>query len=354
MEIYLILVAATLLLGRYMSQEGPGRKRYVILMALLHGVLCGFRYQHLTGDLMKYHWEFNAAAETGWLDGDRNVGFFWLLKAVYHLSGGDFQILLLLIAAITQIAAAVLICRYSPAPWLSWLVFDCMGFYVSGFSAIKQALAMALVMLAFIGIAERKPRLYLAMMALAGLVHLPSLIFLPAYWVVRFRMDRTVLGAYALAGVLLWLFREPFAAFITELYYGEGLALADAGSPGGRFFLILLIAGAGWLLRGRDSWQFGVLTHLMLTAALLQMLSGFGNLFTRLADYYFQFSVLYIPMMFGGHGAAVLPFNRDSREKLAAVAAVCLIWFYYTAFLNVDIAYAVDDYTNFRFMWDMR
>lgn len=354
MEIYLILAAATLLLGRFMPQEGPERKRCIILMALLQGFVCGFRYQHLTGDLMKYHWEFNAAAEAGWLEGGRNPGFYWLLKAVCHLSGGNFQVLLILIAAVTQIAAAVLIYRYSPAPWLSWLVFNCMGFYISGFSAIKQALAMALVMLAFLGIAERKLRLYLAMMALAGLVHLPALIFLPAYWVVQFRMDRAVLGAYALAGALLWLFREPFAAFLTELYYGEAAALSNGGSPGGRFFLILLIAGAGLLLRGADSRQFGGLAHLMLISALLQMLSGFGNLFTRLADYYFQFSILYIPMIFGDHGAAVLPFDPGSRKKLAAVAAVCLILFYYTAFLNVDIAYAVDDYTNFRFMWDVR
>lgn len=355
MEIYLIILAAVLLLGRVLPQEGPKRKQYIVLMALLHAFVCGFRYQHLTGDLMKYHWEFNATAEAGWLPDGRNVGFYLLMRLVYHLTDGNFQIFLLLIAVVTQAAAACVIDRYSPAPWLSYLVLNCMGFYIFGFSAVRQALAMAFVMLSFIGIAERKPGWFLGMMTIAGLVHLPSLIFLPAYPLVHFRVSREMLAAYILGGILLHIFKEPIVDFMRGLYYDDGTEFAYSGSLGGRFFLILLITGAGALLRGFESRQFAALFHLMAVSALLQMLSGFDNVFTRLTDYYFQFSVLYIPMIFyGKQRSAILPFNGQSRKMFAAMVSLCLIWFYYTTNLNVDIAYAVDDYTNFRFAWDVQ
>lgn len=366
MSIYLYIVAATLILGILMPQQGRKRIFYIILMAGIHAFVLGFRYQHLTGDLIKYHNTFDSMALSGWfspevLQEGRNTGFFLLMKLVNTITSGNFQALLIVIAFTTCAAAAYIIYRYSPAPWMSFLTWNCMAFYIFGFSAIKQSLAMAFVMLSFIGIAERKPVFFLSMMGLAGLIHMPALAFLPAYWLAQRRVTGKTLLFYLLMGVLLYTFKNQFVNFIRSFYYEEDEVFFFSGELGNRFIMILGFTMFSILLKGFPNRDFEKLFHLMAIAAILQMLSGFDNIFTRLTDYYFQFSVLYLPMLFypsdrkPQHSLIrpMLPFNDRSLKVLGEAIVVFMIWFYYTYNINITIAYSVDDYLNFRFMWDV-
>lgn len=350
----MILLGAVLVLGRWMPQQGPRRKWYIAAMVLLHTLLCGLRHPHLTGDLMKYHWEFLSQSRAGWAIPARNPGFSLAMQGIYRVFDGNFQIFLFVTAAVSQLAAGWVIWKDSPAPWLSYLTLHCLGFFVFGFSAVKQALGMAFVLLAFRGIAENRPKFFFAMVALAGAVHLPMLAFLPAYFLTRFRVDRAVLAAYVLAGVLLFCCREPAAEAARQLYYGESDPLVWSGGPGGRFFLMVLITAAGLLLRGTENVQFGKVFHLMAVSCVLQLFSGFDHVFTRLADVYFQFSVLYLPAMVLEPGNGGLAMNRRSRKLLAVAAAVFLIWYYYETNLSVNIENSVDNYWNLRFFWQTR
>lgn len=367
MSIYLIIVAATLILGAVMPQKGRKRIYYIVLMTVVHAFVCAFRYEHLTGDLMKYHHTFNQLASYGWFSEDvlqegRNSGFYLLMKLVNELTGGDFQMLLIIIAVIVHVIFGYMVWKYSSAPWMSFLVWNCMALYVFGFSAIKQALAMSFVMLSFVGISRRKLGFYMAMMALAGLIHTPALIFLPAYWLVQMRINRNTILWYIALGILLYAFKAQFVEFISSFYYDEDEVFVFSGEIGSRFVMLLGFTLFGILFRGFSNPDFEKLFHLMAVATILQMLAGFDNIFTRMADYYFQFSVLYIPMTFvsGQSGLqrsaikTVFPFNERSMKVIAAVIVIFMIWFYCTYTINVDVAYAVDDYTNYRFMWDVQ
>jgi len=368
MSIYLVIVALTLLLGAVLPQEGPKRKYYILIMAVIQGFVCGFRYQHLTGDLMKYQWQYANFSQYDWFSETifqegRNFGFNFLMKLSAQLFGNQFQTFLVITAVVGAIAVAVLVYRYSPAPWLSYLVWNCMGFYIFGFSAVKQALAMAFLMFAFIGVAERKLKLYLVMMAIAGAIHTPSLIFLPAYWVANQRLTLKMAAVYLLLGVLMYVYRAQVVDFFLEFYYEEDSLEIFSGEIGNRFVMILGFCLFGFVFKGFESRRFTQLFHLMVAAAILQMLSGFNNVFTRLTDYYFQFSILYLPMIFynSRDGETVttrltawLPFNRRSLRLLAGLLVVFVIWFYYTYNINITIASEVDNYLNFRFMWDVK
>ena len=172
-RVYYYIVVAVLGFAVLLPQHGRQKKTYITLMAILHAFVCGWRYMYLTGDLRKYAWGYYGITEYGWFseevfNGGRNSGFFWLQKLFSTLTSGDFQVFLIFIAVVSEIALAIIIYRYSPAPWLSYLLWNCFGFYLFGFSAIKQALAMALLMLAFIGIMEEKPKKFLLWTALAG------------------------------------------------------------------------------------------------------------------------------------------------------------------------------------------
>lgn len=365
---YILMVAAVLFFGAIMPQKGPKRKNYIILMTVLHTCLCGFRWQWLTGDLHKYYWKYFECGSYGWFSAElwaegRNFGFNYFNKIIYMLFGEEQQALLFCIALIVHLALAVVVYRYSPAPWFSYLVWNCMGFFLFGFSAIKQALAMAFVMLAFIGVAERRLGFYLTMMALAGAIHMPALVFLPAYWLSQMKIRPNTVMLYVVMAIVLYVFKDRFVAFIRSFYYEDDEVMIHSGEIGNRMIMILGFALFGLFFRGFRDPVMEKLFSIMAVAAALQLLAGFDNIFTRMTDYYFQMSVLYLPLTFfprerarlrsDGMGAMFL-FNRRSMAFMAAVIAVFVLWFYWKYNINITISYEIDNYLNYRSMWDVK
>lgn len=367
-KVYYYIVAAVLLFALLLPQRGPNKKWYVIFMAALHTFVCGWRYKYITGDLIKYSgFYLRKYPSNGWFsetvfDGGRNFGFAWISKFLSQISDGDFQLLLIFIAVVTEIALAIIIYRYSPAPWISYLLWNCFSFYVFGFSAIKQALAMGILMLAFTGIMEEKPRKFYLWTLLAGCIHTPALIFLPAYWIAKNRLSGKKVLLYGIASVLIFAFRNPIVTFISQFYYDE----TDFGVNdrlGGRFLMIVALLLVGLILRGFRGKYFSKLFNLMVVAAVLQMFSGFDNIFTRLTDYYFQFMILYLPMMFYPERDELLERAPTSWKihltpQQRAGALLCIIGlailYYYTTCLGHTIEYEVDNYLNYRFCWEVK
>lgn len=368
MDVYWIIVGLVIGLGMIMPQHGYYRKFYIITMAVLHAFVCGFRYMYLTGDLMKYSTEYSVVGSYGWFSDEvfhegRNAGFYWLMKLISLITHGDFQSLLLLIAVITEVIVAILIYRYSPMPWFSYLVWNCMGFYVAGFSLIKQYLAMSIIMCAMMCIFEKNLKGFLIFTLIAGFIHMPALIFLPAYFIAERKVTmRTILGYIVFAGII-FLFRNQIVNQLTEFYYDEETFQLVTTGLGGRFTVILLILLCGFCIKGFKEKPFEKLFNIIVVAAVLQMFSNFDNVFSRLADYYLQFTVLFIPMIFytadravqlnKNAAAPLLPFNQRSLRLLVLILTVVLIWWYNTTCIGVTIEYSVDDYTNFRFMWEV-
>ena len=364
---YILMVAAILLFGAIMPQKGPKRIRYIVLMTVLHTCLCGFRSQWLTGDLHKYYWTYFNCGSYDWFSPElwaegRNFGFYYFNKIIYTIFGDEQQALLFMIALIVHVALAVVVYRYSPAPWFSYLVWNCMCLYLFGFSAIKQALAMAFVMLSFIGIAERRVGFYLSMMAIAGAIHMPALVFLPAYWLCGIKVNSGIVVLYVVLGILIYVFKEQFVQFIRSFYYEDDEIMTFSGEIGNRMIMILGFTLFGMFFRGFRDSVFANLFHIMAIASILQLLAGFDNIFTRMTDYYFQMSVLYLPMTFFQREyttrringmSPMFPFNRRSMKVIAAVVAVFILWFYWTYNINITIEYEVDNYLNYRSMWDV-
>lgn len=367
-RVYWIIVVATILLGLIMPQQGYGKKYYIWVMAIIHTFVCGFRYMYLTGDLRNYAADYYNYRSLGWFNSEvfqegRNTGFAWLMKFISGMTNGNFQILLLVIAIIIEVALAILIYRYSPKPWMSYLVWNCMGFYIFGFSAIKQALAMAFLMIAMVYIFEERPKAFVITVLIAGTIHTPALIFLPAYWICKFRLNTKVILSYLVFAGIVFSFRTSIVEIMTDLYYDETSFVMNTDVLGGGFFVIVLILICGVMLKGLTNSNFRRVYNLIIVAAIFQMFAGFDNVFTRLANYYLQFAVLLIPMIFSssedfeerdeGSIEAIVQFDPKSIALIILVLMIILIWWYQRTTLGVDISSEVDNYLNFRFMWDV-
>ena len=374
-KVYWYVVAIVCALGMILPQEGRNRRIYIFLMAVLHSFICGCRYMFITGDLIKYSngfYNYYHNPNISWFcdsvfNNGRNAGFEWVKKLLAQWTNGDFQTFLIILAIFSEIGLAILIYKFSPKPWLSYLVWNCMGFFVTyDFCAIKQGLAMGILLFSMIFILEKKPTAFLLSTLIAGFVHMPALAFLPAYYLMNRRVNSRLIWGYFFSSIIIFIYRNRILTFFTDIYYegnDEIIFSSSSDSIGGRFVVILLIAFAGWILRGFRERDFAGLFNITLVAAIFQMFSSFSNIFTRFADYYLQFTVLFIPMILFGvqyrteydnsAQRPLLDFNRRSINILAGCLVIILIWWYWRTLLGLTITYEPDNYLNYRFMWDV-
>ncbi|MCR5736900.1 MAG: EpsG family protein [Eubacterium sp.] len=372
-KIYWYIVAIVIILGMILPQEGKDRKYYIFLMTVLHTFVCGWRYIYLTGDLRKYAYYYGIYNDKslGWFDeeifhGGRNAGFQWICKAFSMMTDGDFHIFLICLAIFMQVSFAILIYYYSPRPWLSYLIWNCMSFYlVYGFTTIKQGLAMTVLLYAMMAIFQQKKRSFFILVLLAGFIHAPAFVFLPAYLIANKKITENTVIVYIITMIMVYLFKKPIAEWGTDIYYEDAIVNTNKMiSLGGRFVVICIIILCGLLIKGFRERQFETLFTLMVIAASLQIFSGYNNVFTRFSDYYFQFTVLFIPMIFYKPIHTVpmndeknLPpfiFDQDSLNFFVMLLTVILIWFYHVTCLGRTIELKADDYLNYRFNWEVQ
>lgn len=230
----------------------------------------------------------------------RNIGTPISMKYVYDWFDGDYQVYIILLAAFVMVAFAHFVRRYSPAPTQSILLYLGLAFFTFNFNALKQSVAMAFILLAFDGAADRKPIRFLLCCLLASVFHFPALVFLPAYLIVNLKMERTYPLLLLAVFILTYIFREWILEQMLDVYE---TAINESG--GSRFLMnkvivMLFIFAAAFIIRppsAEDRIYYGLL-KLLGIAAVIQTFASYNNTFERLADYYFQFSVVLLPMVF--------------------------------------------------------
>lgn len=367
MNIYWLIVFLVIFFGLSTYQGYGKRKNYIFLMTAIHLFFCGFRYQFLSGDLIKYNTAFRHMGEYSYfsdavLNEWQNTGFLWLMK-FFSDKTGNYQLFLFFLAVVTIVLPSIVIYKYSTKPWLSYLVWNCFTFYVLyGFIAIKQGLAMAILMLSVICIFESKPVLFLIFTLIAGFFHFPALVFLPAYFVANRKVNFRMIILYFVFAAIVFAFRDEIVSFMGSLYYDDTEFVMRKNGVGGRTIVIVLILAAGYILKGLREKRFSQLFNLIVISAILQMFSVFSNVFTRLADYYLQFLILYIPDIFykdpkteirSDVAGPILCFDSRSKPYIIILLVAVLIWWYYTTCLGTAIDYSIDNFLNYRFMWQV-
>lgn len=339
------------------------RKRFVTATAIVHIFVCGFRYDSMHGDLIAYKKGFNSLANADWLSdtiisNGRNTLFQALNKLIANLTNNNFQTLLFVIASISIISISIVIYKYSANPFISYFMWNCFGFYIFGFYSIKQSLAMAFVMFAAIGLFERKRWMFYLFSVIAGFVHMPAFVYLPAYELCRAKKLRTIVVFYALLTGVVIIFRNQIVNQITDLYYeNERYAMVSSFGIGGKSLMLIALTGIGIFLCNYKNEVFRYTLIMVATASLIQMFSVYNNVFTRLADYYFQFIILYAPFILsqpykGIDDAPLIPFNEESRNLIAVLFCLLAMVFYYRVnFLNASPVPVDNLVINYKFFW---
>lgn len=342
MTVYAWLVVLVLLAALLMHGNVKGNKKYIFVAFLLLFCVMGLRDAYSVGNdaATSYLHGFQRMEDTPWseLSGrgeeDFNIGFSYLMKLGYVLTEGDYQLFTVIISAFMMIAFAHFVKKYSPSPVQSVLYFLGLLFYSFMFNALKQAIAMSILMFAFDAIVDKKPGKFIILTIIAAQFHYPAFVFLPAYWIGRMNVKRGYLFVLAIILLITYLLRDDLLKLMLDAYGNEEIEATMEGITflRNKAIIMIVIVVAALILRpiSDDDVVYSMLLKLVGVSIVFQTFCGYNNIFERLADYYFQFSIVFIPLVFEKCDLKKMYFNpkTDRMVKSMATAVFCAfaIW----------------------------
>lgn len=318
MLVLLVIMAITLYYSRAMDYLSY-RKTCISMVTVIMTCFSGFRSWWM-GDLIKYYTLYTQCNGENWVsrvfDDYANIG----IRLFFRIAGAlgiSYDVCIFLIAALSAVTLSIVVFHYSPSPYWSYLMYFAMGIYLFTYSGLKQTIAMALLMLALMGILEDNPRKFLKWTLIAGIFHMPALIFLPAYLIAKKKINFSYFLILAAAIACVFLFRDQIIELFSAAYYEEESKFEAKKVLGGRAVIMILILLVAAFLRPPQTGDryYRQVYNLMVMAAMIQTFSVYDNVFTRLADYYYQFVVLFMPLMLET-GTHQLKMNRGMRYRV--------------------------------------
>lgn len=362
LSVFVSVCLIALMAGPSATDESSRKKIVIILCTLILGTILALRTWWMA-DLIKYHTQYVTIAGRSFselAESDlANLGLRLLFVIEHRLTGGNFQIVLFIESYFCMGCLGYIIYKYSPIPLWSYFAYMAVGLYFFNFSGLKQSIAMAFLLLAFDGIAQDKPVKFVILTFISGMFHAPAFIGIVAYYFANLKISKNYFLALIVVFVFVLIFRSQIVSVLSEMYYDE-TEVKDVGGFGGKFIMMVVLLVGGALLRppvNEDS-LYAKVFNLMVLAALIQSFSIFGHNFTRLADYYFQFLILYLPMIMKypdytsiENNEMAMPFLKFTEESYILAGGILFIlgFYYYRSYIHTDISGVL----NYKFFWEM-
>ena len=229
---------------------------YLCFLAMFRGVSCG-------NDTENYREFFQVvASQKNLWHTIRHTSFEPLFTALtFFLSRltRDPQILFIVTSLFSFAVTGRFLAKFSLAPCFSLYLFftlQIFDFYISG---IRQALAIALLLLAYEAMTQKKNLRTLLLILLAGLFHRTAWLWFPVFFLLRVRRRRAFLGVAALVGAVCLVSSRYLVAVIAsifpryQLYFGSSYLKSGAKLSLILYFLVFgLVLLVGELVGDRE------------------------------------------------------------------------------------------------------
>lgn len=304
MDIYTGMLIAVIAIGFLANGAKPQNKKYIIFMGLILFGFCALRGIRVGADLGRYQTHYTNCYEVDWQGVFKeyqleNIGFYYICKLHSFAFGYDFKNFIMILAIFEGVSLIYVIYKLSVNPYMSYMIYISMGYYIFIYSGLKQALATVFIMFAFIAVIEKKPIRFLLFVSIATLIHMPAMVFCFAYTIGNRQFRKNDWIVWIIAAIAIFIFKENIVILMTDVY-DSVVETNVLGGVGGKVIMMIAFIVVGALLRYPDGENRTYLAsfNLMIVAAMLQIFAVYGNVFERLADYYFVFSMLYLPMVF--------------------------------------------------------
>ena len=328
MMAYGLVVFGILLLGLFLGEWKPSRKKEILFLCIASVVLIGFSSLRATNvgiDYFQFYVPFFENVHSGgWkylISGDNpyrtEFGFSLLTFLLSKVTGSVF-VYMAVIAVLMVGLTALALYRDCPKPWLGMFLFVAFNFFGNTLSYIRQSLAIAIFLFAIHYLKEKRFAPYLLIVLLAATFHKSLLLMIPVYFLAQIAVNKISVGVYAGVTALVLIFSWQIFDLVTRFVYKTYATEDGLYFMNGRDFMtgfvpvlaMLAMLAFRKLLLKRNPRNV-VLINLAMYAGVLFILTWKHFLFQRVGNIFFTASILYVPELL----VALKPTEEEKQKR---------------------------------------
>jgi hypothetical protein len=366
-----LTLLATLLFAN--GERVINKKIYIIFTFIILFFISAFRSKNIGSDTTAYIYlfEYIGTSENIFtlsslfsindiLESRFEIGYIILNKILFNIS--DHYIILFIVVSFFVLGAwLTFIYRYSNMIWISVFLFINLRFFYFTLSGLRQAIAMAIILISYKFLKERKTTPFVIVILVASLFHLSALIFLIIYPLSTMKFNKKLLVYSFLSGITIYIIYEvilrrfltlfpKYNMYLDSTYFDGDIKIATILN----FLIVLSIFVFGLLITKKRSdglnsenkkSNIHLMNHIMLMATLFSFVAINANILNRFSSYFFMFTVVYIPLVIGE--------LKKKEVRVLVTYTILLIAFLY----NVIILYYKPDWNiiyPYKFIWEDR
>ncbi|MGN0554952.1 MAG: EpsG family protein [Candidatus Fimenecus sp.] len=312
MNIFVVNILFTMLWGFILLAVQPNaqkRKLYIALMSINWILISGLRGMSVGADTLSYRRRFERTLMTPWsklfenfytvyVNEDGKDPGYSVFEKLVQIFTDNYQVYLVVVAAVFFIGLAFWISRYSSEPCMSYLIFSAFLFGFYALTGLRQTVATVLVV--FIGtklIEKRKFLPFLLVVLVAFTVHKSAICFLPFYFLSRLPVNKKSILAVLCATPILFVFKDQIFRVVGYLVGYEYDELENRGAYGFTFMYIAVTVVMLLLLKliRKKCPQYKMYYNALFMGLMFLPLVFVNPTAMRAVQYYSLFLMLSVP-----------------------------------------------------------
>jgi len=319
-------------------------------------LVASFRAYNIGLDTMTYKFVYynnaNGIGHTGF------ELFFDLLFNICNALSLDYSVVISIFSIVCYTLAANYIYKNSINPVFSLLLFVTLGIYAQTLNIMRQALAIIVCLYSVKYIKTGEFIKFIGVIFIALLCHATALIFIPAYFVRYFKLNKYTISFAVLftcaMSILLPIISKFISGFTTVDYYGryfedtyyqnEVSLLAILFTLGLFAIFIIMYANRDKLNNAQGDNKFNIFLKLYFISTLLRIFALFTpapEVIGRLALFYFIYCIFLIPYF--------IEFGLVGKKNIWTNLVIFASLIYYVALIEVKKSCGI---TPYAFIWD--
>lgn len=271
---------------------------YIVLVSIVLIIFSGLRHNNIGIDTINYR---NMFVQARLLNFGQSMNLniepgYQILQVFFGKIFGNYQLFLIFIATLYVSTISYLIYKFSYNPMFSYLLFLFYDFYIFSMSAIRQTIAIALIVIAFMQIIEKKFFSFLSWTILASSFHITALVFLPAYFSKLFKFNKKNLFLLLFIAIIIFFVKEYLQSTV-NVY--SRLPSVPIETGGVKLYLLILITVLLGVLYNRNFFinnsANAYLFFMMVLSLIMFPVIRYNPITLRLNYYYYIFMIIYVP-----------------------------------------------------------
>jgi len=301
--INLILIILLYIIFFKIYKTNNSKKYFCILVFVLFSLIQGLRGNTVGNDTSNYIKFFELSKNMSFTDIflmrhwviEPGYGLLMKICSIIHFSP---QMFLLVVAIIINGGLMYFIYKNSDNPFISVIIFMGVEFFTLSFTALRQMIAVILILNSYKFIKQQKIVKFILMVLLAASFHKSALIFLPIYFLKDLKINAKNFYIGIAIFILAQVFIEPIINYITKKIYYESYIKSDGGGIT-QTIVILIYLLLGIIIYKKSNQKQKCIDETLFViiylAFFIQSLAYKINMINRLMWYFYIFIIVFLP-----------------------------------------------------------